>query len=872
MGHGPQRPWRVGRRHLTNSIKPPKQIVASGVTAIAGGTRHSLFLKSDGSLWAMGDNEYGQLGDGTTNNINRPAQIVAGPPVTNTATLRLTILAADVDQPVPGVEVECDAQLEGATRPTSPFGFRLPAPIPKGSPRFVSGRDGICEVHYPSNIAALELVTRKDGFADSTLHWDAGKGDPVPVNYTLRLVRAAHIGGLVKAPDGSPAAGAKVEFTLYGDSNTLLTHDYPGANFLQTEADAQGRWSLDRIAPRALWMVQARAYQPDHGYSDFEQFESAEAQEQLRKDAFVFKLNPPGKLLHGRVVDAQGKPIVNATISFHEPRYMIATSKSQADGSFRIVQPKQPGPTLITFVADGLVPKVVRFEAKADSTPLEVVLDPGRPLPLKVVDQSGRAVAGARISEDLPGGGRRELARTHDDGTARLGAGLAGPMALYIEAEGFEPAKATLTADGKEHEVVLARETSLVVSGTVTDAVSGRPIPLFLVVSGNGVLVQSTNLVFQAGAGGYNRFGGGRFRVDLGGRVRWLRWAGRPKNGLDTIMLRFEAEGYAPALSRVIRADEGAVQLEITLVPAASVKVTVLNPDGQPAANAEVGLRTMLFPWFEIIESYHFRKASSELETDSRGVFSLPPDDSLTQVAAINANGVAIASVGELRRRPVLRLQPFGRLEGRWAVGNQPVSGRKVNLSASVLDKAPLGLVGPGGGGAGVGWSATTDAQGRFSISRLPAQKYQLWSDEGWQSGRSVHLAEVEVRPGETSTLVLGGYLVSLRLRGPEGGPVPRKNTQVFMQGPQPRPGEQWTDALRKDHVSYDFVEGADGRWTAEGVRAGTYYRLVARVLAEPATNRSPVIIASEGRSLAVPAEPPWGILDAGELVLRRVK
>ena len=54
----------------------PEQIVASGVTAIAGGNLHSLFLKSDGSLWAMGDNEYGQLGDGSYNNTNLPEQIL----------------------------------------------------------------------------------------------------------------------------------------------------------------------------------------------------------------------------------------------------------------------------------------------------------------------------------------------------------------------------------------------------------------------------------------------------------------------------------------------------------------------------------------------------------------------------------------------------------------------------------------------------------------------------------------------------------------------------------------------------------------------------------------------------------------------------
>ena len=42
----------------------PQQIVASNVTAIAAGHQHSLFLKSDGSLWAMGnfsglDSEFG---------------------------------------------------------------------------------------------------------------------------------------------------------------------------------------------------------------------------------------------------------------------------------------------------------------------------------------------------------------------------------------------------------------------------------------------------------------------------------------------------------------------------------------------------------------------------------------------------------------------------------------------------------------------------------------------------------------------------------------------------------------------------------------------------------------------------------------------
>ena len=56
----------------------PEQIVPGGVTAITAGSEHSLFVKSDGSLWGMGWNTEGELGDGTSNgNTNKPEQIVS---------------------------------------------------------------------------------------------------------------------------------------------------------------------------------------------------------------------------------------------------------------------------------------------------------------------------------------------------------------------------------------------------------------------------------------------------------------------------------------------------------------------------------------------------------------------------------------------------------------------------------------------------------------------------------------------------------------------------------------------------------------------------------------------------------------------------
>jgi alpha-tubulin suppressor-like RCC1 family protein len=49
----------------------PVLVESSGVTEIAAGGNHSLYIK-DQKLWAMGDNQYGQLGDSTNWNRNRP--------------------------------------------------------------------------------------------------------------------------------------------------------------------------------------------------------------------------------------------------------------------------------------------------------------------------------------------------------------------------------------------------------------------------------------------------------------------------------------------------------------------------------------------------------------------------------------------------------------------------------------------------------------------------------------------------------------------------------------------------------------------------------------------------------------------------------
>ena len=64
---------QLGDGTTTNRSTPVR--VATGVTKIAASGNHSLFVKNDGTLWAMGYNGYGQLGDGTTTTRTSPVQV-----------------------------------------------------------------------------------------------------------------------------------------------------------------------------------------------------------------------------------------------------------------------------------------------------------------------------------------------------------------------------------------------------------------------------------------------------------------------------------------------------------------------------------------------------------------------------------------------------------------------------------------------------------------------------------------------------------------------------------------------------------------------------------------------------------------------------
>lgn len=59
-------------------ITPVQAINLSGITHIAAGNDHSVYLKNDNTVWVCGYNYYGALGNGTTTDQSTPIQITTG--------------------------------------------------------------------------------------------------------------------------------------------------------------------------------------------------------------------------------------------------------------------------------------------------------------------------------------------------------------------------------------------------------------------------------------------------------------------------------------------------------------------------------------------------------------------------------------------------------------------------------------------------------------------------------------------------------------------------------------------------------------------------------------------------------------------------
>jgi hypothetical protein len=798
----------------------------------------------------------------------------AGGSSMSSRSLVLTILAADSNQPVPNVPIE----------------FRGWEQNKFSGKKLAANRLGICEVSYPSNITDLELTARVDDFADTKLHWRPDRGDKIPARYTLRLTRPIEISGRVVNEEDEPVAEAKVGFNHEEDPITGAMTESHDFSWIEVPTDQQGHWRINRIAPEMIRRLYGSARHPDYTGSKmiFLARDSAQ-EEQLRSGTHVFRLGN-AVIVHGYVVNSKGIALPEAKVLVgHQSDADSRTVTTDAEGSFE-ARGCRPGKTLVSAEAKGYAPSTIEADLSADMQPIRLTLVEGKVLRLLVVDRAGHPIPKANVwlntFNDGPNASSAPQIQTDfsplTDSEGRVVWNEAPDADLAFDVQAAKYMRFSnykVHPDGEEHVITL--QPALTIKGTVVDSAKGSPIPHFRITSG----WPETALGQEKQVGHWSTlerftvaFNDGKFEHSFDEPV--LSGTADP-----AFMFKFEAEGYAPFISRVVKANEGTVQLEVRLQPSAATKITVLLPNRQPAPNTAVAFATPQ-QHISFTPGGFGRHNNISYVTDTGGQISWQRDETVMQIIAVNPSGFAQATPEELASDPTLQLRAWGRVEGTVTHRGKPIAGRELRLKQYPNDL--------NGAGARLDWDIhiKTDATGAFLFDKAPPGQFSLFylaPEREPNVFTHAPMRDLIIRPGESTTVNYAeqGVTVTVRARWPEG--VLRESKQSVFAAIQsadrpmppaeiandPKALGEWVqlpeiqEAYRKVR-SYILNENTPGLWTAENVDPGDYTaNFSVAIDGDAGQTRSAVLQGV--RQLSIAADGTEDSLDLGELTLQKI-
>ncbi len=622
---------------------------------------------------------------------------------------------------------------------------------------------GAAQVELPKTFYILRLWASKRPFVTMFANWEKNElasGREFPAEYTLRLESGVAAGGRILDEQGKPIAAVKVQVML---ANNLKPSRGDGRMRYPTwlaegsdaaTTDAEGRWRIDNVPDHPQVELRLLVTHPDY-VADERWGDTQKAAgittAMLRQETATLRLKS-GVIVRGRVTDPAGKPIKDAIVVRGEDSYSSTTPSkfpTDADGQFRLPV-VAPGMTTLTVIAPGWAPQLRKVNLWSGLPPQDFRMAPGKPIRLRIVDAAGKPVPNAFVS--LTGWkGSKSLQSMHNPNHPKVpdtkipdrtdAAGVwqwdsapDDPVKLRVSLKGFATSELELPGGAPERTITLKAEHRI--TGRVTDAVTGKPIPAFTVIPIDVFRKDFLHAErFNAVAGKDGRLDFLARRTDIAQR------------------LRVEARGYRTQDGPEFRVgDDAARSQDFRLQPSRPIVGVVLDTAGQPVARADVLLATPT-------QTAELRlrsglETSQKATTDATGRFAFPdPGEPFAVLARTDAGFAHAEFPAGQHDAGTLRLRPWASVRGQFRDGGQPVRGATILLQPvriASLDRPRIDAM----------IHAVTGPDGRFEFPRVPPVPVSVrvylgpWKDEGFRSGPSVPL---DLHPGQRAELDLGG-------------------------------------------------------------------------------------------------------------------
>jgi hypothetical protein len=403
-----------------------------------------------------------------------------------------------------------------------------------------------------------------------------------------------------------------------------------------------------------------------------------------------------------------------------------------------------------------------RFNLQAGVSPQDFRMQPGKPIRLRIVDSRGRPVPKAYVT--ISGWkGSESIQSDHnpshpkvpdmkiprqagDDGVWEWSSAPDDAVKLRVYFQGSASVELEIAGGAPERKVTLKAEHRI--TGRVTDAVTGKPIPSFTVIPVD--VFRKDFLHAERGnakAGKDGRLDFLADRTDIPQRVR------------------VEAMGYRSQDGPEFRVGDDHRAQDFRLQPSAPITGVVLDAGGKHVANAEVVMATAT-EQAELSSDLGGHKTT----TDAAGRFSFPDPGELFALAVRAAGGFAQAEFAADRKDAgTLQLRPWASVRGRFREGGKPVTGATIfvqPIRIEGLDRPRINAIS----------QVTTGADGGFEFPRVSPGPVIVsvhlgpWKDEGIRSGPRVPL---DLKPGEKVELDLGSGGTTVSGKAKLTGSVP---------------------------------------------------------------------------------------------------